>query len=69
MQEIDSLQNPLILRVLRSHEGQDVIMRVIAVGEKLWTRVLLATAPQVLISANHPLPIIREVWRLPVCRL
>jgi hypothetical protein len=66
MQENDLLQNPLI-RALRTHEGQDVIMRVVAqaVGENgrkhLDILRVLATAPQVLISANHALPMIREV--------
>ena len=63
-QEIDLLQNPLI-RALRTHEGQDVIMRVVAVGDNgrkhLDILRVLATAPQVLISANHALPMIREV--------
>ena len=64
MQKIDLLQNTLI-RGLRSHEGQDVIMRVVAIGDNgrknLDILRILATAPQVLISANHTLPIIREV--------
>jgi hypothetical protein len=64
MQEIDLLQNPL-MRVLRTHEGQDVVMRVVAVGDNgrknLDILRVLATAPQVLISANHTLPMIREV--------
>lgn len=64
MQENDVLQNPLI-RALRTHEGQDVIMRVIVVGDngRKHLDILreLATAPQALISANHALPMIREV--------
>ena len=64
MQEIDLLQNPL-KRALRSHEGQDVIIRVITVGDNgrkhLDILRVLATAPQILISANHTLPMIREV--------
>jgi hypothetical protein len=64
MHEIYLLQNPL-MRALRTHEGQDVIMRVVAVrdnGRKnLDILRVLATAPQVLISANHTLPMIQEV--------
>jgi hypothetical protein len=63
MQEDDLLQNPLI-RALRSHGGQDVIMRVVVIGDSgrkhLDILRVLATAPQVLISANHTLPMIRE---------
>jgi hypothetical protein len=55
MQEYDLLQNPLI-HALRTHEGQDVVMRVIAIGENT---LILATAPQALVSANnHALPMI-----------
>jgi hypothetical protein len=64
VQDNDLLQNPLI-RPLRTHEGQDVVMRVIAIGdngrEHLDILRLLATAPQALVSANHALPMIREV--------
>jgi hypothetical protein len=64
IQENDILQNPLI-RALRTHEGQDVIMRVIAVGDNgrrhLDILRILATAPQALSTANHTLPMIREV--------
>jgi hypothetical protein len=65
MQKNDLFQNPLI-RALRTHEGQDVIMRVVAIGDDGRKhldilRILLATAPQVLISANHALPMTREV--------
>ena len=65
MQENDFFwQNPLI-RALRSHEGQDVVMRVIVVGDngRKHLDILreLATAPEALISVNHTLPMIREV--------
>ena len=64
MQENDLLQNPLI-RAFRTHEGQDVIIRVIVIGDNgrkhLDILRLLATAPQALVSANHALPMIREV--------
>lgn len=60
----DPLQNPLI-RALRTHEGQDVIMRVLVVGDNGRNHLdilrVLATAPEVLISTNHTLPMIREL--------
>ena len=64
VQENDLLQNPLI-RPLRTHKGQDVIMRVVVIGDNgrknLNILRFLATAPHVLVSANHALPMIEEV--------
>ncbi|TRM63884.1 hypothetical protein BD626DRAFT_568499 [Schizophyllum amplum] len=50
--------------VVRTREGQDAVMRVVAIGHegrdqlRIWRK--LATAPHALISANHTLPLLQE---------
>lgn len=51
--------------VVRTHEGQDAVVRVVAIGDegreqfRIWRE--LATAPHALISANHTLPLLQEL--------
>ncbi|TRM63891.1 hypothetical protein BD626DRAFT_568503 [Schizophyllum amplum] len=51
--------------VVRTRQGQDAMLRVVAIGEdgreplRIWRK--LATAPHALISTNHVLPLLQEV--------
>ncbi|KAL1742350.1 hypothetical protein HDZ31DRAFT_43466 [Schizophyllum fasciatum] len=51
--------------VVRDVQGHDAIIRVVAVGQegreqlRIWRK--LATAPHALVSANHALPLLREL--------
>ncbi|TRM63892.1 hypothetical protein BD626DRAFT_568504 [Schizophyllum amplum] len=51
--------------VVRTRQGQDAMLRVMAIGEdgreslRVWRK--LATAPHALISTNHVLPLLQEI--------